>query len=147
MVHIHTVPICTTIVGSHTIVVLVLRNGLSMCMLMSSMMRMLLLMMTLLLVVPGRLSLRVLLLVREDMLRVDHSEGRRVIRRSSDLFLIHFKYYLEMSIDRTGTSSRHWKDLRFEVRMGSFYHSKLMQVLRFRLLFARRLSVVRRRRK
>lgn len=106
---------------------LVLRNSLSMCMLMSSMMRMLLLMMTLLLVVPGWLSLRVLLLVRENMLRIDHFEGRRVIRRRSDVILVHFKYYLEMSIDRTGTSSRHWKDLKFEVGMKSFYRPKLMQ--------------------
>ena len=73
-------PICTTTVGPHTIVVLVLRNNLSMCVLMRSVMRMLLLVMTLLLVVPRWLSLRVLLLVREDMLWIDHFEGRGVIR-------------------------------------------------------------------
>lgn len=88
MVHIHTVPIRTTVVGPHTAVVLVLRNSLSMCMLVSSMMRMLLLVMTLLLVVPRRLSLRVLLLVREDMLGIDHFKGRRVIRRRSDVVLV-----------------------------------------------------------
>lgn len=81
-------PICTTIVGPHAVVVLVLRNSLSMCMLVSSMMRVLLLVMTLLLVVPRWLSLRVLLLVREDMLWVDHVEGRRVIRRRSDLVVV-----------------------------------------------------------
>lgn len=87
MVHIHTVPICTTITGSHTVVVLMLRNSLGMCMLVSGMMRMLLLVMTLLLVVPRWLSLRVLLLVREDMLWVDHFEGRRVIRRRSNVIV------------------------------------------------------------
>ena len=88
MIHIHTVPICTTIVGPHAVVVLVLRNSLSMGMLVSGMMRMLLLVMTLLLLVPRWLSLRVLLLVREDMLWVDHVEGRRMIRRRSDSNLI-----------------------------------------------------------
>lgn len=48
-------------------------------------MRMLLLVMTLLLMVPRWFSLRVLLLVREDMLWVDHFEGRRVIERRSDV--------------------------------------------------------------
>lgn len=38
-----------------------------------------------------------------------------------------FKYYLEMSIDRKGTSSRHWKDLRSDVAKKSFYKPKLMQ--------------------
>ena len=57
-------------------------------MLVSSMMRMLLLVMTLLLMVPRWLSLRVLLLVREDMLWVDHFEGRRVIQRRSDVVLV-----------------------------------------------------------
>ena len=57
-------------------------------MLVSSMMGMLLLMMALLLVVPRWLSLWVLLLVREDMLWVDHFEGREVIRRRSDVILI-----------------------------------------------------------
>ena len=64
-----------------------LRNSLGMCMLVSGMMRMLLLVMTLLLVVPRWLSLRVLLLVREDMLWVDHFEGRRVIRRRSNVIV------------------------------------------------------------
>lgn len=57
-------------------------------MLVSSMMRMLLLVMTLLLVVPRRLSLRVLLLVREDMLWVDHFEDRRVIRSRNDVVFV-----------------------------------------------------------
>lgn len=74
MVHVHAVPICTTSIGPHTIVVLVLCNSLSMSMLVSGMMRMLLLMMALLLLVPRWLSLWVLLLVREDMLWIDHFE-------------------------------------------------------------------------
>lgn len=64
-----------------------LRNSLGMCMLVSGMMRMLLLVMTLLLVVPRWLSLRVLLLVREDMLWVDHFEGRQVIRPRSNVIV------------------------------------------------------------
>ena len=88
MVHTQAVPICTTIAGSHSIVMLMLRDGLGMCMLVSSMMRMLLLVMSLLLVVPRRVSLRVLLLVREDMLWVDHFGGRRVIRWRSDAIVL-----------------------------------------------------------
>ena len=65
-----------------------LRDSLGMCMLVSGMMRVLLLVMALLLVVPRWLSLRVLLLVREDMLWVDHFRGRRVILRKCDLFLL-----------------------------------------------------------
>ena len=63
-----------------------LRDSLGMCMLVSGMMRVLLLVMALLLVVPRWLSLRVLLLVREDMLWVDHSGGRQVIRQKYDFF-------------------------------------------------------------
>ena len=88
MVHIHTVPICTAIGSSRTGVVLMLRNSLSMCMLVSGMMRMLLLMMALLLLVPRWLSLWVLLLVREDVLRVDHFAGRRAIRPRSDMVFV-----------------------------------------------------------
>ena len=65
-----------------------LRDSLGMCMLVSGMMRVLLLVMALLLVVPRWLSLRVLLLVREDMLWVDHFRGRRVIRRKYGLILL-----------------------------------------------------------
>ena len=65
-----------------------LRDSLGMCMLVSGMMRVLLLVMALLLVVPRWLSLRVLLLVREDMLWVDHFRGRRVMLRKYDLFLL-----------------------------------------------------------
>lgn len=65
-----------------------LRDSLGMCMLVSGMVRVLLLVVALLLVVPRWLSLRVLLLVREDMLWVDHFGGRRVIRRKYDLFLL-----------------------------------------------------------
>ena len=88
MIHIHTVPIRTTVGGCDTIVVLMLRDSLGMCMLVSGMMRVLLLVMTLLLLVPRWLSLRVLLLVREDMLWVDHFGSRRVIRLKYDLFLL-----------------------------------------------------------
>ena len=38
-----------------------------------------------------------------------------------------FKYYLEMSIDRKGTSSGHWKDLGSDVAKKSFYKPKVMQ--------------------
>ena len=65
-----------------------LRDSLGMCMLVSGMMRVLLLVMALLLMVPRWLSLRVLLLVREDMLWVDHFGGRRVFRRKDVLFLL-----------------------------------------------------------
>ena len=86
MIHIQTVSIRATVGGCHTIVVLMLSDSLSVCMLVSGMMRVLLLVVALLLVVPRWLSLRVLLLVREDMLWVDHFGGRRVIRRKYDLF-------------------------------------------------------------
>ena len=65
-----------------------LRDSLGMCMLVSGMMRVLLLVMALLLVVPRWLSLRVLLLVREDMLWVDHFGGGRVIWGKYDLILL-----------------------------------------------------------
>ena len=75
----------TTVGSCHTIVVLMLRDSLCMCMLVSGMMRVLLVVVTLLLVVPRWLSLGVLLLVREDMLWIDHFGGRGVIRRKYDL--------------------------------------------------------------
>lgn len=147
MVHVHTVPVCTTVVGPHTVVVLVLRNSLSVCVLVSSMMRMLLLVMTLLLLVPRWLSLRVLLLVREDMLRVDHFEGRRVIRQRSDLIFLGLqllsgdeyrdKRNIIETLEASEVRSSNEELLQPEVDAG----------FRCRLLFAGRLTVVRRRSK
>lgn len=140
MVHVHTVPVCTTVVGPHTVVVLVLRNSLSVCVLVSSMM-------TLLLLVPRWLSLRVLLLVREDMLRVDHFEGRRVIRQRSDLIFLGLqllsgdeyrdKRNIIETLEASEVRSSNEELLQPEVDAG----------FRCRLLFAGRLTVVRRRSK
>ena len=118
-------------------------------MLVSSMMRMLLLlMMALLLVMPRWLSLRVLLLVREDVLWIDHFEGRRVIRQRSGVIMLDVQvisgdeHRQELNIMETLRASEFLG--RFEVAIGSFKNPKLMQVLRSVLLFADSSSLVRR---
>lgn len=124
-----------------------LRDSLSMCVLVGSMMRMLLLVMTVLLVVPGWLSLRVLLLVREDMLWVDHFEGRRVIRRRSVLVSLGLQV---LSGDEHRQKQNIIEALKVSEVRGS--NEELLQPevdagFRSRLLFTGRSSVLRRRSK
>lgn len=110
-------------------------------------MGMLLLMMTLLLMVPRWLSLRVLLLVREDMLWVDHFEGRRVIRWRSDVVFFGLQVLSEDEHRQKRNIIETSEAFEVRGRNGELLQPEVDAGFRSRLLFAGRSSVVCRRSK